>query len=187
MQFYYLGIKASNCCSGWIRPPPELLSNLIYCMTLTPTNNISIWKAIWKTRRLLSCTHTDLFWFSLLFFFFRKTSFQCKRRFYLYYITPKRVQERLFNILSKDNLCCPSQHKGEGWGIIIAPIVRLGKRDEESEKSSRSHWKSVTELETEPRLFAPINTLITSMTISLTAFSHYLSGELATVLKTSWD
>lgn len=54
-------------------------------------------------------------------------------------------------------------------------------------RRSRSHWKPVTELETESRLFTPISTLITSMTILLTSFSlaRYLSEELAALFKSS--
>lgn len=124
-------------------------------------------KAIWNTKQALSHIHIDFFFLNV--YFLRKTV-SGRKRSYLYYIIPKCAQERRFNVLSKDNLCCPLQHKGEGWGIIIVSIVQVGKWDEGSEKlkvTSKVCDRAGNRIEA---LYSKINTLIMSITISFTSF-----------------
>lgn len=110
---------------------------------------------------------------------------QCRKRLYLYYILPKWIQKRCFNTLSKDNLCCPSQHKGEGWGIIIVRIVRVGKWDEERGKLKVTSKVCDRARNRIQALYCNqyINNVNDHFSFISFSLAHYPSDEHATLLK----
>lgn len=87
-------------------------------------------------------------------------------------------------MLSKDNLCRPSLHKCEGWGIIIVLIAQVRKWDEEREKlkANRKCDRAGNRIQAlySNQYINNVNDHFSFISFSL---AHYLSDEHAMLLK----